>query len=80
MIVDVSKVRYDLVNPDKSSHSREYLNDTLKAVPNRSSFDSFVKGLRLNTNNKITFVVKRMNAKFKKKNFDEIKSIFLLNK
>ena len=80
MIVDVSKVRYDLVNPDKSSHSREHLNDTLKAVLNRSSFDSFVKVLKLNTDNKITFVVKRMNAKFKKKNFDEIKSIVLLNK
>ena len=62
VIVDVSKVRYDTVNPDKTSTSRENWNDILKAVLNRYSFDSIVKVLEVNTGNKITLVVETMNS------------------
>ena len=49
VIVYVAKIRCDLVNPDKTRHSRKNWNDILKAVPYRSSFDRIVKMLELNT-------------------------------
>ena len=52
VIVDVSKVRYDIVNSDKTSSSRENWNDILKTVLNHYSFDSIVKVLELNTGKK----------------------------
>ena len=76
MIVDVPNARYDLFNPDKTSHLRDNWNNNLKVVLNRSSFDRIVKILELNTGNKINFVVERLNVKFLKKHFDEIQFIF----
>ena len=48
----------------------------MKVVLNRSSFDSVVNILELNTGIKITFVVERMNSKLLKKDFDEMKFVF----
>ena len=70
MIVDVAKARYDLVNPDKTSHLKENWNDILKTILNHFSLNSIVKILELNAVNKITFVVERMNAELLKKHFD----------
>ena len=44
-------------------------NDNLKADLNRCSFDSIVKILELNTGNKITIIVERMNSRFLKEGF-----------
>ena len=64
--VDVPKTRDDLVYPDKSNHFKESWNEKLKAVLNRSSFDSIIKIFKLNTSNRITFAVQRTNDKFLK--------------
>ena len=60
VIVDVPNAKYDLVDPNKTSHSKQNWNKYLKVVLNRSSFESFIKMLELNIGNKITFVVKRI--------------------
>ena len=68
--------KYNLVHPNKSSHSKECLNIKLKVVLNLSSFDSIIKMLELDTSNKITSVVERVNAKMLRKCVDEIQFIF----
>ena len=61
VLVDFPEVKKYPVNPDMMSHSKRDWNK-LHAVLNRSTFDSTVKMLELNTNNKITFVVEVMKA------------------
>ena len=57
------------VNPDKTSHSKRNWNK-LYVVLNRSTFDSTVKMLELNTDNKITFVVEVMKTNVSMPLFD----------
>ena len=78
-LVAVPQDRYNIVHPDKSSHSKESWNEKLKSVLNRSSFDSIIKKLELNTGNIITCIVKIINAKLLKKYFEELKLVFLLD-
>ena len=68
MLVDLPEVKKNPVNPDRTSHSKRDWNK-LQAVLNRSTFDSTVKMLELNTDNKITFVVEKLKA-------DVIKPLF----
>ena len=68
VLVDLPEVKKNPVNPDKTSHSKRDWNK-LHAVLNRSTFDSTVKMLELNTDNKITFVVEVLKA-------DVIKPLF----
>ena len=56
VLVDLPELKLYPVNPDKTSHSKNDWNK-LHAVPNRSTFDSTVKMLELNTDINITFVV-----------------------
>ena len=72
VIFDVANATYELVNPDKTSHSKENYNVNLKAVLNRSSFNNIVKMLEMNTDNKITLIVQRIDTKFLKNHFDEM--------
>ena len=60
-LVDLPEVKKYPVNPAKTSHSKRDWNK-LSTVLNRSPFDSTVNVLELNTDNKITFVVKMMKA------------------
>lgn len=48
VLVDFSKVSYDLVRPNKSSHSELNWNDKIKKLLHRSSFDGIIKMLELN--------------------------------
>ena len=68
VLVDLPEVKKNPVNPDRTSHSKRDWNK-LQAVLNRSTFDSTVKMLELNTDNKITFVVEVLKA-------DVIKPLF----
>ena len=61
VLVDFLEVKKYHVNPIKTSHSKRDWNK-LSTVLNRSPFDSTVNVLELNTDNKITFVVKMMKA------------------
>ena len=79
IIVDVPTTHLQLVNLDKTSHSNVNCNDKVKAVLIRSFFDSIVKMLELNTDNKVIFVVERLNSDNLKFEFDNMKSVFLLN-
>ena len=75
-LVAVPQDRYNIIHPEKSSHSKQSLNEKLKAVLNRSSFDNIIKMLELNTSNIITCIVKMMNAKLLKKSVEELKLFF----
>ena len=79
IIVDVPITHLQLVNLDKTSHSNVNCNDKVKAVLIRPFFDSIVKMLELNTDNKVIFVVERLNSDNLKFEFDNMKSVFLLN-
>ena len=68
MLVDLPEVKKNPVNADRTSHSKRDWNK-LQEVFNRSTFDSTVKMLELNTDNKITFVVEVLKA-------DVIKPLF----
>ena len=70
---DLAITKYNLARPDKYSHPKETWNDQLNKVLNRSSFDSIIKMFALNTGNRITFVVDRINAKLLKKHFEGLK-------
>ena len=72
-MVDLPKVKKDPVNPTKTSHSKLDWNK-LPAVFKCSSFDSTVKMLELNTDNKITFVVEMVKANLLLTMFEPINS------
>ena len=61
VIDNAPNAKYNIVNPNKTSHSKQDWNNYLNAVLHYSSLDSFIKLLELNTGNKITFVVKRID-------------------
>ena len=61
VLVDLLEVKKYHVIPAKTSHSKQDRNK-LSTVLNRSFFDSTVKMLELNIDNKITFVVEMMKA------------------
>ena len=73
VLVDLPEVKKYPVNPDKRSHSKRDWNK-LHAVLNRSTFDSTVKMLELNADNKITFVVEVMKANVLMPLFDDVNS------
>ena len=73
VLVDFPEVKIYSVNPDKTSHSKRDWNK-LHAVLNRSTFDSTVKMLELNTDTKITFVVEVMKANVLMLLFDYVDS------
>ena len=73
VLVDLPEVKIYPLNPDKTCHSKRDWNK-LHAVLNRSTFDSTVKMLELNTNNKITFVVEVMKANVLMPLFDDVDS------
>ena len=76
VLVDLPEVKKNPVNPDKTSHSKRDWNK-LQAVLNRSTFDSTVKMLELNTDNKITFVVEKLKADVIKPLFEDKDSTVL---
>ena len=61
VLVDLPEVKKYHVNSIKTNHSKLDWNK-LYTVLNRSTFDSTVKMLELNTDNKITFFVEMMKA------------------
>ena len=61
VLVDLPEVKKYHVNPDRTIHSKRDWNK-LHAVLNRSTFESTIKMLELNTDNKITFAVEVMKA------------------
>ena len=61
VLVDLPEVKKYHVNPDRTIHSKRDWNK-LHAVINRSTFDSTIKMLELNTDNIITFVVEIIKA------------------
>ena len=61
VLVDLPEVKKYPVNPARTSHSKRDWNK-LSTVFNRSIFDSTVKMLELNTDNKTTFVVEMIKA------------------
>ena len=65
ILVDVPTTHHQLVHRDKTSISKENWNDKVKADLLRSRFDSIRKMLKLNTDNKVTFV-----------EFDNMKFVF----
>ena len=76
VLVDLPEVNKTIVNPDRTSHSKRDWNK-LQAVLNRSTFDSTVKMLELNTDNKITFVVEKLKADVIKPLFEDKNSTVL---
>ena len=71
VLVDLPEVKKYPVNPDKRSHSKRDWNK-LHAVLNRSTFDSTIKMLELNTDNKITFAVEVMKGNVLMPMFDYV--------
>ena len=61
VLVDLPEVKEYHVNPARTSHSKRDWNK-LSTVFNRSIFDSTVKMLELNTDDKITCVVEMMKV------------------
>ena len=61
MLVDLPEVKKDSMNPTKMSNFKLDWNK-LSTVLNRLSFDSTVKILELNTDNKIIFVFEMMKT------------------
>ena len=74
--LDLPKVSYDLVRLDKSSHSRTNWNENLKKLLNRSSFDSMIKMLELNTSDRINFIIERMDVELLKHYFRKHEIVF----
>ena len=72
-MVDLPEVKFYPVNPDKTSHSKRDWNK-VHVVLNRSTFNSTVMMLELNTNNKITFVVEVVKANVLMPLFDDVDS------
>ena len=79
VIVNVPTTHLQLFHLYKTSHSKENWNDKVKADLVRSSFDSIVKMLEVSTDNKVTFVVERLNSDNLKHEFDNMTLYFLLN-
>ena len=73
VLVDLPSFKIYPVNSDKTSHSKRDWNK-FHAVLNRSTFDSTVKMLELNTNNKVTFVVEVIKANVLMPLFDGVDS------
>ena len=73
VLVYLSEVKLYPVNPDNTSHSKRDQNK-LHTVFNRSTFDSTIKILELNSDNKITFVVEVMKANVLMPLFDDVDS------
>ena len=73
VIVDVPTNHLQLFHPDKTNYSKENWNNKAKADLVRSSFDSTVKMLELSTDNKVIFVVERLNSDNLKYKFDNMK-------
>ena len=73
VLVDLTEVKKYPVNPDRTSHSKRDWNK-LSAVLNRSTFESTIKMLELNTDNKITFVVEVAKANLLIPLFDAVNS------
>ena len=73
VLVDLPKIKKYHVNSHRTSHSKRDWNK-LYAVLNRSTFESTVKMLELNTDNKITFVVEVMKANVLMPLFDDVNS------
>ena len=76
VIVDFFRNRLQLVHTEKLSHSKENWNDKVKVDLVRSTFDSIVKIIKLSTNNKVAFVVERLNSDILKHELDNMKFIF----
>ena len=76
VLVYVPTTNHQLVHSDKTSHSKEYWNDKVKAVLVRSSFDSIVKMLELSTDDNVTFVIERLNSDNLKLEFENMKYNF----
>ena len=77
MLVYLPQISYDLVHPDKSSHSKLNWNYKLKKVLNHSSFDSIINTLELGTGD-IFFivVVERIDNQLLKDYCDRLKFVF----
>ena len=73
VLVDHPEVKKDPVNPTKTIHSKLDCNK-LSTILNHSTFDSTVKMLELNTDNKITFVVEMVKANLLRTMFEPINS------
>ena len=73
VLVDLPEVKKYPVNPAKTSHSKRDQNK-LSTFLNHSTFDSTVKMLELNTDNKITVVVEVMKANVLMPLFDDVNS------
>ena len=73
VLVDLPEVKKYPVNPDRTSHSKQGWNK-LSAVLNRSTFESTVKILELNADNKITFAVEVMKVNLLMPLFDAVNS------
>ena len=73
LLVDLPEVKIYPFNPDKTSHSKCDWNK-LHAVLKRSTLDSTVMMLELNTDNKIAFVVEVMKASVLMPLFDDVDS------
>ena len=78
VLVDLPKVKKLHFNPAKTSHYKLDWNK-LSAVLNRSSFESTIKMLELNTDNKIMFVVERMKANLLLPLFEPMVSILFFS-
>ena len=77
VLVNLPEVKKYHVNPDRTSHYKRDWNK-LYAVLNRPTFESTVKMLELNTDNKITFVVEVMKANLLMPLFDVVNSTLVL--
>ena len=64
VIIDVPTTDRQLVYFDKTSHSNSKWNEKVFADANRPSYDSIVKMLELNMDNKIIFVLERLTSDF----------------
>ena len=73
MLVDLPEVKKYPVNPYRTSRSKRDWNK-LSAVFNRSTFESTVKMLELNTDNKMIFVVEMMKVNLLLTMFEPVNS------
>ena len=73
VLADLPEVKKYPVNPEKTSNYKRDWNK-MSTVLNRSTFESTVKMLELNTDNKITFVVEVMKANILMPLFDAVNS------